>query len=157
MSVAIGKSAPNFSLYDTEKNKVTLSDLKGQPVVLLFFPLAFTSTCTQELCSVRDNISFYNNINATVLGISVDSTYTLAKFKEEQHYNFRLLSDFNKEASAAYDSLEDIWGNMKMKGVSKRSAFVIDKDGIIRYAEILPQPGLIPDFKAIGKVLSDLN
>ena len=157
MKVEIGRPAPDFSLYDSDKNKVTLSGLKGQPVVLLFFPLAFTSVCTSELCSVRDNIGLYNKVNATVLGISVDSTYTLAKFKEEQHYNFRLLSDFNKEASAAYDSLDENWGSMGMKGVSKRSAFVIDKDGIVRYAEILAHAGLVPDFGAIEKVLADLR
>ncbi|MEO8403683.1 MAG: redoxin domain-containing protein [Chitinophagaceae bacterium] len=157
MNIEIGKPAPDFSLYDSDKNKVTLSELKGQNVLLLFFPFAFTSVCTAELCGVRDNISLYDKANATVFGISVDSTYTLAKYKEEQHYNFRLLSDFNKEASAAYDSLEEVWGNMAMKGVSKRSAFVIDKKGVIRYAEILAHTGLVPDFVAIEKVLTELS
>lgn len=157
MKLEIGQPAPGFSLYDSDKNLITLSELKGQHVLLLFFPLAFTSVCTAELCSVRDNIAMYNKADATVLGISVDSTYTLAKFKEEQQYNFRLLSDFNKEASAAYDSLDDVWGNMKMKGVSKRSAFIIDKTGIIRYAEILAHAGLVPDFGAIEKTLAGLK
>jgi peroxiredoxin len=151
------KPAPDFSLYDTDKTKVTLSELKGQNVLLLFFPLAFTSVCTAELCSIRDNIGLYDKANAKVLGISVDSTYTLAKFKEEQHYNFTLLSDFNKEASVAYDSLDEIWGNMAMKGVSKRSAFVIDRDGIVRYAEILPHAGLVPNFSAIENILAGLH
>jgi peroxiredoxin len=88
--------------------------------------LAFTSTCTAELCSIRDNISFYNKVNATVFGISVDSLHTLAKFKSEQNLNFSLLSDFNKEVSSLYDSLYETFG-YNMKGVSKRSAFVIDK------------------------------
>ena len=157
MKIEIGKPAPDFNLYDSDKNLVTLSELKGQNVLLLFFPLAFTSVCTAELCGVRDNISLYDKANATVLGISVDSTYVLAKFKEEQHYNFRLLSDFNKEASAAYDSLDDIWGSMRMKGVSKRSAFVIDKGGSVRYAEILAHAGLVPDFGVIEKILADLR
>jgi peroxiredoxin len=157
MSIEIGKPAPDFSLYDSDKNLVILSELKGQNVLLLFFPLAFTSVCTAELCSVRDNIGAYDKANATVLGISVDSTYVLAKFKEEQHYNFRLLSDFNKEASAAYDSLDEVWGTMAMKGVSKRSAFIVDKNGILKYAEILAHAGLVPDFGAIGKVLSELS
>ena len=105
-------------------------------VVLLFFPLAFTSVCTAELCSVRDNYALYNELNAVVYGISVDSAFTLAKFKEEQRLNFDLLSDFNKTASTAYDCLYSEFA-LGMKGVSKRSAFVIDKDGMIQYAEVL--------------------
>ena len=91
MKIDIGTEAPDFSLYNTEKNKISLSDYKGKNVLLLFFPLAFTGTCTKELCGIRDNISLYNNSNAQVLGISVDSLYTLAKYKEEQHLNFPLL------------------------------------------------------------------
>jgi len=156
MKIEIGQSAPDFTLYDTEKKQLTLSELKGRNVVLLFFPLAFTSTCTKELCSVRDNISWYNNANAKVLGISVDSLQTLAKFKEEQKLNFTLLSDFNKEVSAAYGSFYEMFG-YNMKGVSKRSAFVIDGEGIIRYAEVLDNASEIPDFNAIQEVLSALN
>src|SRR6267378_2708714 len=98
MAIKVGQPAPAFALYDTEKNKVSLSDNKGKPVLLLFFPFAFTGTCTKELCSVRDDIALYNKVNATVFGISVDSLHTLKKFKEEQKLNFTLLSDFNKEA-----------------------------------------------------------
>jgi peroxiredoxin len=105
MPIQPTQQAPDFSLFDTEKNKVSLADQKGSNVVLLFFPLAFTSTCTKELCSVRDNISLYNNANAKVFGISVDSLFTLGKYKAEQNLNFPLLSDFNKEASIAYDVL----------------------------------------------------
>ena len=129
MKIEIGQTAPDFTLYDSEKNKITLSNQKDQNVLLLFFPLAFTSTCTAELCSVRDNISFYNKANAKVFGISVDSLQTLAKFKADQQLNFTLLSDFNKETSSAYGSLYEMFG-YNMKGVSKRSAFVIDLKGI---------------------------
>lgn len=155
MKIKTGEKAPDFTLYDSEKKQVTLSDLKGQNVLLLFFPLAFTSTCTKELCAVRDNISWYNNMHAKVLGISVDSLHTLAKYKEEQHLNFSLLSDFNKDVSAAYGSLYETFG-YNMKGVSKRSAFVIDKEGIVRYTEVLENAGDIPDFEAIRKTLSTL-
>ena len=155
MSISIGQKAPDFQLYDTEKNKVSLSDFRGQNVLLLFFPLAFTRVCTQELCSFRDSIGFYNNANARVIGISVDSLYTLAKFKEAQQYNFTLLSDFNKEVSEAYDSLYDKW-ILEMNGVSKRSAFVIDKNGIIRYAEILENSGEEPNYDAIRESLKQL-
>lgn len=156
MKIVPGLVAPDFTLYSSEKEKITLSNLKGQNVLLLFFPLAFTSTCTTELCFVRDNIGIYNNANAKVFGISVDSLQTLAKFKAEQHLNFTLLSDFNKDVSIAYDSLYEKFG-YNMKGVSKRSAFVIDKDGVVRYAEVLENASEIPDFKSIDKILTQLN
>jgi len=151
----IGQPAPDFSLYNADKQKVNLSDFKGKNVVLLFFPQAFTGVCTEELCSVRDNLSKYESLNAQVLGISVDSVFTLAKFRDEQQYNFPLLSDFNKEVSTAYSAIYDSW-ILDMKGVSKRSAFVIDKDGIVRYAEVLENPGLQPDFNDINATLSSL-
>ena len=156
MNIEIGNPAPDFTLYDSAKNKISLSDMKGQNVLLLFFPLAFTSTCTAELCSIRDNISFYNNVNAKVFGISVDSLHTLAKFKSEQSLNFSLLSDFNKDVSLLYGSLYEIF-SYNMKGVSKRSAFVIDRNGIIRYAEILENAGEQPNFKNITLILEGLK
>ena len=151
-----GEAAPDFTLYASDKTQITLSELKGHNVLLLFFPLAFTSTCTKELCSVRDNIGWYNNANAKVFGISVDTLQTLAKYKEDQQLNFTLLSDFNKDVSKLYDTIYEMFG-YNMKGVSKRSAFVIDKKGIIRYAEVLENAGLIPDFKAINIVLQQLT
>lgn len=156
MKIEIGHPAPDFTLYDSAKNKVTLSDLKGQSVLLLFFPLAFTSTCTAELCSVRDNISFYNNVNAKVFGISVDALHTLARYKQDQQLNFTLLSDFNKDVSTAYGSLYEMFG-YNMKGVSKRSAFIIDKDGIVRYAEVLENAGEQPNFENITLTLEKLK
>ena len=155
MKIEIGQKAPAFILLDTEKNEVKLENYKGKNVLLLFFPLAFTGTCTAELCAMRDDIASYNNANAQVFGISVDSRFVLAKFKEEQKLNFPLLSDFNKDASTAYGVLyEDFIG---MKGVSKRSAFVIDKDGIVRYAEVLEKASDLPNFTAIKEVLAKLK
>ena len=156
MNMVIGQSAPEFTLYDSNKNKVSLSDFKGKNVLLLFFPQAFTGTCTKELCAVRDDISRYSNVNAQVIGISVDSIFTLAKYKEEQQYNFPLLSDFNKVVSALYDTLYTEW-ILDMKGVSKRSAFVIDKAGIICYTQVLESAGEMPDFEAINEMLDGLN
>ena len=155
MKIEAGNAAPDFSLFDSEKNKVTLSELKGKNVLLLFFPQAFTGVCTKELCAIRDNIATYNSVNATVLGISVDSVFTLNKFKEEQQYNFPLLSDFNKEVSSLYDTIYQDW-ILDMKGVSKRSAFVIDKEGIVRYAEVLENAGEVPDFEKIQATLTSL-
>lgn len=156
MPIQVGQQAPDFTLRDTEKNRVTLSEQRGKNVVLLFYPLAFTSTCTRELCGVRDNLTFYNNMNAQVYGISVDSLYAQGKFKAELDLNFPLLADFNKEASIAYDTIYEQFSN-DMKGVSKRSAFVIDKEGIVRYAEVLENASDVPDFNAIRKCLENLN
>ena len=156
MKIEIGQPAPDFTLYTSDKTQVTLSEQKGHNVLLLFFPLAFTSTCTEELCSVRDNIAWYNNVNAKVFGISVDALHTLKRYKEDQQLNFTLLSDFNKDVSRLYETIYELFG-YGMKGVSKRSAFVIDKEGIVRYAEVLENAGLIPDFQAINKTLETLS
>jgi len=156
MKIEKGQVAPGFELFDSDKNKVNLADFKGKNVLLLFFPLAFTSVCTAELCSVRDNLARYNELNAEVFGISVDSLQTLKRFKQDQGLNFRLLSDFNKDVSRAYDTIYEMFG-YNMKGVSKRSAFVIDKEGIIQYAEVLENASLVPDFDAINKTLEQLN
>ncbi|HAN66549.1 MAG TPA: peroxiredoxin [Chitinophagaceae bacterium] len=157
MSIQIGQKAPDFSLFSSDKTKISLSDYAGkQNVLILFFPQAFTGVCTKELCAVRDDIARYNQANAQVLGISVDSVFTLAKFKEEQQYNFPLLSDFNKEISELYGSIYASFTDMGMKGVSKRSAFVIDKQGVIQYAEVLESAGEVPNFAAINEVLARL-
>lgn len=156
MQLQPGAVAPDFSLYNTDKEKVSLADYRGKTVLILFFPLAFTRVCTAELCGVRDNILSYDTSNAEVIGISVDSLYTLAKFKAENGLNFPLLSDFNKETSIAYGSLYEKWG-FDMQGVSKRSAFVVDKNGILRYAEVLENAGDVPDFSKIKTVISELS
>lgn len=156
MSLKIGHPAPDFSLFDSDKNKVSLSDFNGKNVLILFYPQAFTSVCTKELCAVRDDIARYSHAQAQVLGISVDSVFTLDKYKKEQGYNFPLLSDFNKEVSKTYNSLYHDW-IFDMKGVSKRSAFIIDKKGVIQFVEILENAGELPDFEAINSMLESLN
>jgi len=155
MSITLGQQAPNFILRDTEKNEVSLSQYAGKKVVLVFFPLAFTGVCTTELCSLRDSIATYNQLNAEVIGISVDSLFTLDKFKQEQSLNFTLLSDFNKEVSTAYGCLYENFV-LDMKGVSKRSAFVIDAQGAVQYAEVLESAGDLPNFEAIQACLATL-
>lgn len=156
MALQAGSPAPDFTLVDSDKKEVKLSDFKGKNVVLLFFPLAFTGVCTAELCAMRDNLAVYNNLNAEVLAVSVDSLFTLDKFKKEQGFTFPLLSDFNKDVSAAYGSIYQDFA-FGMKGVSKRSAFVIDKDGNIQYAEVLEDAGKVPDFDAVQNTLKNLN
>jgi peroxiredoxin len=156
MKLEVGQQAPDFLMYDSDKQPVRLSNLRGDHVLLLFFPFAFTSTCTAELCATRDDIAFYQQMQAKVFGISVDAPYSLKVYKEQQQLNFPLLSDFNKVVSETYGTIYDRWG-MELKGVSKRSAFIIDKQGIIQYIEILENAGEIPNFEAIRKTLEELN
>ena len=157
MSIQKGQQAPDFTLFNTEKQKVNLAEQQGKNVVILFFPLAFTGVCTAELCNVRDNIAVYNSTNAQVFGVSVDSLFVLDKFRAEQNLNFPLLSDFNKEASKAYDVLYETFPAFEMMGVSKRAAFVVDKAGVVQYAEVCATPGDLPNFAAIQTLLEGLN
>ena len=156
MAIQVGDKAPSFTLVSTEKEQIALENYKGKNVVLLFFPLAFTGVCTTELCTMRDDIATYQNLDAEILAVSVDSPFSLGKFKEEQNLNFNLLSDFNKEVSRAYGALYEDFV-LGMKGVSKRSAFVIDKEGVVKYAEVLESAGDLPNFAAVKETLSGLN
>ncbi len=153
MALQVGDKAPDFKLNSSELKEVSLSDFAGKKVVLHFFPLAFTGVCTTQLCTMRDNFGYYEGLNAQVLGVSVDSPFALAKFKEEQAYQFPLLSDFNKETAAAYGALYQDFV-LGLKGVAKRSAFVIDEEGKVVYAEVLEDAGNLPDFAAINKVVA---
>lgn len=156
MALQKGDKAPTFTLRNSDTKEVSLADYQGKNVVLLFFPLAFTSVCTAELCSMRDDISTYQNLDADILGVSVDSLFTLGKFKEVEKLNFPLLSDFNKDVSQAYGAYYDDFV-LDMKGVSKRAAFVIDKEGAIQYAEVLDNAGELPNFAAVKETLESLN
>jgi peroxiredoxin len=156
MSITVGQKAVDFTLYNTEKKEVKLSDFLGKKVIIHFFPQAFTGVCTTQLCTMRDNLNYYTNLNAVVLGISVDSIFTLAKFKEEQNYNFDLLSDFNKEVSRSYGAIYEDW-ILNMKGVSKRSAFVIDSEGTVQYAEVLESAGDLPNFEKIQETVARIS
>lgn len=152
MALSEGEIAPNFTLQNTNGEPVEfyeyLGDSKG---LLLFFPLAFSSTCTEELCTVRDNMKLYNSLDVKVIAISIDSFFTLKEYKKSQNLNFQLLSDFNKEVSKTYDALYDEY--FGMLGVSKRAAYVIGEGKEILYAEVLEDSGQIPNFKSISKAL----
>jgi peroxiredoxin len=150
MSLQAGQQAPQFKLTSSDLKEVSLADYKGKKVVLHFFPLAFTGVCTTQLCTMRDSFGYYDGLNAQILGVSVDSPFTLAKFKEENAYQFPLLSDFNKETSEAYGALYETFA-FGMKGVSKRAAFVIDEEQNIIYAEVLENAGDLPNFEAIAE------
>jgi peroxiredoxin len=150
-----GDKAPDFKMFNTEKKEVSLSDFKGKTVVLHFFPAAFTGTCTQQLCTLRDDFAFYKNLDAVVLGCSTDTLFTLAKFKESQNLDFDLLSDYSKEVCKAYGAQYDTW-IFGIKGNAKRSAFIIDGECVIRYAEVLEKASDLPDFAKMKEVLSSM-
>lgn len=148
MKIEIGQPAIDFTLNDNENNPFTLSAHRGKRVVMLFFPKAFTDVCTEELCSVRDTLSDYNELNATVVGISCDTVEVLNKFKSDQQLNFPLLSDETREVSFNYGSLYQSAPD-DMGGVSKRSAFIIDENGIVLHTEVLEDGFQIPDLNAV--------
>ncbi len=155
MPLQPGDKAPDFQLRASDKSQVRLKDFHGKNVVLLFFPAAFTGVCTKELCQMRDGIAEYEQLDAQILAISVDSLFTLDKWKQDQGFNFPLLSDFNKTVSKKYEAFYKDFV-FEMKGVSKRAAFVIDKTGIIRYAEVLDNAGDMPNFDAVKQALAAL-
>jgi peroxiredoxin len=152
MALQPGQPAPDFKLFSSELKEVSLSDYKGKKLVVHFFPMAFTGVCTTQLCTMRDTFGYYNGLGAEVVAISVDSPFTLAKFKEDNNYQFPLLSDFNKEVSAAYGALYEQFA-FNLKGVSKRAAFVIDENQNVILSEVLENAGDLPDFEAIRKAV----
>ena len=155
MATQVGESAPAFTLKNTDLEEVSLADFSGRKVVLLFVPLAFSGPCTEELCDISAGINAYDDLGAQVLGISVDSPFSLKAWMEKEGITIPLLSDFNKEVSAAYGAqFEDLLG---FKGVAKRSAFVVDGAGVVRYASVSDDPKQLPDFEAIKACLQSLN
>lgn len=149
----VGDKVRDFTLQNTKMESVSFSDIhsgEGKSLIL-FFPLAFSTVCTRELCTIRDNLKLYNSLGTNVIGISVDSLFSLREFKKVNNLSFTLLSDFNKDVSRQFGVLDnDYFG---MKGVSKRSAFVVNTNMIVEYAEVLEDDSQLPDFKAILRIL----
>jgi peroxiredoxin len=155
MSVDVGTKAPDFTLFDQDRQTVTLSASRGTPVVLVFFPAAFSSVCTAELCTFRDRMARLNSAAAQVYGISVDTFFTLKAFRDAEQLTYPLLSDFNKEVIQAYGVVNpDMIG---LKGISKRAVFVIDKDGTVAHAEVLEDARNEPNYDAVFACLSKLS
>jgi peroxiredoxin len=151
MSVDVGSKAPDFTLVNQDREPVRLSAQRGRPVVLAFFPAAFSSVCEKELCSFRDSLAALNAAKAQVYGVSVDTFFTLKAFHEAQKLGFPLLSDFNKQVIRDYGVFnEDMIG---LKGIAKRAVFVIDKEGVVRHREVLDDARNEPDY---GKVFASL-
>jgi peroxiredoxin len=154
MSVDVGSKAPDFTLTNQDRQPVTLSEQRGKPVVLAFFPAAFSSVCQKELCTFRDSMARLGQANAQVYGISVDTFFTLKAFQDQQKLNFPLLSDFNKQAIRDYGVFnEDMIG---LKGIAKRGVFVIDKDGVVRHREVLEDARNEPDYDKVFSSLASL-
>jgi peroxiredoxin len=155
MSVDVGSKAPDFTLVNEDRQPVTLSQQKGKPVVLAFYPAAFSGVCQKELCTFRDSMSRLNQAKALVYGISVDTFFTQKAFHDQQHLTFSLLSDFNKTAIRDYGVFnEDMIG---LKGIAKRAVFVIDKDGVVRHREVLEDARNEPNYDAVFKTLEGLS
>jgi peroxiredoxin len=156
MSVDVGSKAPDFTLPNQDRQPISLRDLTAKgPVVLAFFPAAFSSTCTKELCTFRDQLGPLNHlVKAQVVGVSVDSPFALKAFANAERLQFPLLSDFNKEAIRAYDVVNaDMIG---LKDIAKRSVFVIDRDGTVRYREVLDDARNEPNYERLNGALAGL-
>jgi peroxiredoxin len=154
MTVDVGSTAPDFTLMNEERQPVTLSAQRGQPVVLAFFPAAFSSVCQKELCTFRDQLARLNHARAKVYGISVDTFFTLKAFHDAQGLTFPLLSDFNKQVIRDYGVYnEDMIG---LHGISKRAVFVLDTDGVVRYREVLQDARNEPDYQKVFTAVESL-
>jgi len=155
MAVDVGSTAPDFTLTNQDRQPVTLSAQRGKPVVLAFFPAAFSSVCTKELCTFRDALGKLNQAKAQVYGISVDTFFTLKAFQDQQKLTYPLLSDFNKDVIRQYGVFnEEMIG---LKGIAKRAVFVIDKDGVVRHREVLDDARKEPDYDKVWMTLGTLS
>jgi peroxiredoxin len=155
MSVDVGSTAPDFTLTNQDREPVTLSAQRGSPVVLAFFPAAFSSVCTKELCTFRDQMGRLNDAKAQVYGISVDTFFTLKAFQDAQHLTFPLLSDFNKQVIRDYGVYnEDMIG---LKGIAKRAVFVLDKQGVVQHREVLEDARNEPNYEKVFGTLKTLQ
>ena len=147
MSAEVGSKAPEFTLMNQDREPVALSSLRGRPVVLAFFPAAYSSVCQKELCTFRDSMADLNKVKAQVLGISVDTFFALKAFQDQQHLSFPLLSDFNKQVIREYGAFnEDMIG---LKGIAKRAVFVLDRDGVVKYREVLDDARNEPNYQKV--------
>ena len=153
----LNEIAPDFNLKNTEKNDIALSSYKGKTVVLAFYPGAFTGVCDTEMCSLRDSMSSLNDLNATVLGISVDSPWANAEFAKKYEINFNLLSDYNRDVSKAYDMIFNGLGGLEGYECSNRGVIIIDGQGLIQYRWVAENPGVEPNYSEIIEKVKSLS
>jgi peroxiredoxin len=153
MALNVGSKAPEFTLFDNEKKSRSLTEFRGKNVVIAFFPGAFTGVCTKELCTFRDAMSNFNNLNAQVIGISVDSPFANKAFATQNNLEFPLLSDYTREVSIQYGGVYEDFAGMKGYSASKRAVFIIDPNGSVKYAWISENPGVEPEYDTISQML----
>lgn len=148
MPVEVGHQAPDAILVNQDRKQVKISDLRGRPTVLAFFPAAFTGVCTREMCHLRDDLSRFNAMGAQVVGISADTPFVQAEFAKQHHLTFTLLSDFNHQAMKAYGVYDSNFLGL-LDGIAKRSVFVLDRDGKVVYAWVSDNPGVEPPYEEV--------
>ena len=156
MSVGEGKKPPEFQLPDQERKQRALKDFLGKKTVLAFFPGAFTSVCTKEMCTFRDSMQALNSLNAQVIGISVNDPFTNKAFAEANKLEFPILSDYSRETVRKFNVFHDNFAGLTGYTVAKRSVFVLDELGVLRYKWVSDDPGKQPDYDAIKKVLAEI-
>lgn len=157
MSLKVGDKAPDFTLYDADKKPRSLQEFAGKKTVLAFFPGAFTGACTKEMCALRDSLNNFNSLNAQVVGVSVDSPFSNKSFATQNNLQFPLLSDFSRSTLKTYDIVHNDFAGLMGYAVAKRSVFVLDKEGVIRYMWVSENPGVEPNYEEITKALSAIN
>ena len=154
MALNTGAKAPGFTLTDTERKERTLTEFTGKKTVLVFFPGAFTGVCTKEMCSLRDSIASFNKLNAQVVGISVDAPFANKAFAERNQLSFPLLSDYTRDVSRQYAGVYNDFAGLKGYTAAKRAVYVLDTDGVVRYAWVTENPGVEPPYDEITKALN---
>ena len=157
MSIEVGKKAPGFKLYDTDRKERSLSEFAGKNVVLTFYPGAFTGVCTKEMCSFRDSLSKFNNVNAQVVGISVDPPFSNKAFADQNKLNFPILSDFNRQVVKTYDAYHDNFAGLNGYTAAKRAVFVLDGQGVVKYRWVSDNPGVEPNYDEVFKAVESLK
>jgi glutaredoxin-dependent peroxiredoxin len=150
----VGKSAPAFTLLDTARKPVSLSDYRGRKLVVAFYPAAFTGVCEKELCSFRDSLANLEALGAAVVGISVDAPFSNGAFATRNNLSFPLLSDYGREAVDAYGVRLPDFAGMKGYVAAQRSVFVVDAEGVVTWEWIAPNPGVEPDYDAVKAALA---
>lgn len=157
MAVKVGQTAPDFTLYDADRNQRTLSEFKGKNVVLAFFPGTFTAPCTDEMCALRDRVEEFNSLNAQVLGISVDSPFSQKGWAEQHGLNFPILSDFDRQVVNQYGVTFQNLAGLEGYVCANRAVFVLDRNGVVHYKWEAPEPGTLPTLDEIQQALERLS
>ena len=157
MAVQVGDNAPDFTLVDGDKKPRSLSEFFGKKSVLAFFPGAFTGVCTKEMCTLRDSMSRFNELNAQVVGISVDAPFSNNAFATQNNLQFPILSDYSRSAVKAYGIVLENFAGLAGYSAAKRSVFVLDKGGVVRYAWVSDIPGVEPNYEEISKTISSIQ